>query len=65
MDAVYFVADYALNFYHNVTNILVGMDAKKWIRLVAVVGAYLLARPLLLKFGAYVQEKEHEKGIST
>jgi len=65
MEAVDFVVDYAENFYTNVTNVLVGMDQKKWIRLVVVIGAYLLLRPWILKFGAYVQEKEHEKEITT
>ncbi|KAH8594611.1 protein trafficking Pga2, partial [Bisporella sp. PMI_857] len=53
------------NFYTNVIHTVDGMDAKRWIRLVAIVGAYLLFRPLWIKFGAYVQEKEHEKPIST
>ncbi|KAL1606840.1 hypothetical protein SLS60_004249 [Paraconiothyrium brasiliense] len=32
-----------------------------WIRLVWIVGAYLLLRPYLMKLGARAQEKQHEK----
>jgi hypothetical protein len=54
---------YAHNFYHNITHMLDGMNAKRWIRLIAIVGAYFLLRPYLLKFGAKVQAAEHEKSI--
>ena len=65
MEAVNFVGDYAENFYTNVTTTLDGMDSQKWIRLVAVIGAYFLIRPWIVKFGEYVQEKEHDKEIVT
>jgi len=61
MDAVYIVEDYALNFYTNVTGVLDGMDFQKWIRLVAVIGAYFLLRPYVVKFGEYIQAEEHAK----
>jgi hypothetical protein len=32
-----------------------------WIRLIWIVGAYMLLRPYLLKFGARAQERQHEK----
>lgn len=66
-DALETIAEYVIyylkNFYHNVTHILDDMDATRWLRLVAIVGAYLLFRPLILKFGAKVQEAEHEKEV--
>jgi len=59
-----YVADniryFALNFLHNVEHAL-DMDLHTLIRIVVVVGAYLLIRPYLIKGGAYVQEKQHEK----
>jgi hypothetical protein len=67
-DALGTIADtvvyYLKNFYHNATHILDDMDATRWLRLVAVVGAYLLFRPLILKFGAKVQAAEHEKEVN-
>lgn len=38
-----------------------GMSPEKWIRIVAVVGAYLLLRPYLMKLGSKVQMAQHEK----
>ncbi|KAG9247539.1 protein trafficking Pga2 [Calycina marina] len=61
MEAVYVVEDYASNFMTNVVNTLDGMDSKKWIRLVIVIGAYFLIRPWIMKFGEWVQEGEHKK----
>jgi hypothetical protein len=57
------VLKYAGNFYRNITHILDDMDATRWIRLIAVVGAYFLLRPYVLKFGAKVQAAEHEKEV--
>ena len=51
---------FALNFLHNLENVL-KMDLRTAIRLVVVVGAYLLIRPYLVKGGAKLQEKQHEK----
>jgi len=51
---------FALNFLHNVENVL-DMDLRTAIRLVVIVGAYLLIRPYLVKGGAKLQEKQHEK----
>jgi len=65
MEAVNVVGDYAESVFTNVTSTLDGMDARNWIRLVIVIGAYFLVRPWVVKFGEYVQEKEHEKEIVT
>ncbi|KAJ8123246.1 hypothetical protein ONZ43_g758 [Nemania bipapillata] len=37
------------------------MSAQQWIRLVAIVGAYALLRPYVIKMGAKYQEKQFEK----
>ncbi|KAI1201131.1 DUF1531-domain-containing protein [Nemania serpens] len=37
------------------------MTAQQWIRLVAIVGAYALLRPYVIKMGAKFQEKQFEK----
>lgn len=37
------------------------MDATKWIRVIMIVGAYLLLRPHLLKSSVKAQEKQFEK----
>ncbi|KAJ8130487.1 hypothetical protein O1611_g3149 [Lasiodiplodia mahajangana] len=37
------------------------MTAQQWIRLVAIVGAYALLRPYVIKMGARHQEKQFEK----
>lgn len=36
---------------------------EKYIRLIAVVGAYILLRPYIIKFGSRMQTKEHEKEV--
>lgn len=38
-----------------------GMSPEKWIRIVAVVGAYCLLRPYIMKLGSKVQMAQHEK----
>lgn len=54
---------FALNFLHNIENAL-DMDLRTFIRIVVVVGAYLLIRPYLVKGGAKLQEREHDKVIA-
>lgn len=51
---------FALNFLHNIENML-DMDLRTTIRIVVIVGAYLLIRPYLVKGGAKLQERQHEK----
>jgi len=48
-------------FTTNTSKSLADMTPQHWIRLVIIVGTYLLLRPYLLKLGAYVQRKQLEK----
>lgn len=48
-------------FTSNLRGSLEGMSPEKWIRIVIVVGAYVLIRPYLLKLGGKVQMAQHEK----
>lgn len=48
-------------FTRNLRGSLEGMSPEKWIRIVIVVGAYVLIRPYLLKMGGKVQMAQHEK----
>jgi len=38
-----------------------GMTTQRWVRLVAIIGGYMLLRPWLLKFAADRQKKQFEK----
>ncbi|KAB8300066.1 hypothetical protein EYC80_000300 [Monilinia laxa] len=52
------------NFYRNATGAfqeMKTMELQKWIRIIAVVGAYLLIRPYFIKLGAKKQEAEYAK----
>lgn len=51
------------NFMRNSAASFSTMTPKRWIRLVIIVGAYLLLRPYLLKLGAKVQEQHLEKSM--
>ncbi|TRX96146.1 hypothetical protein FHL15_002870 [Xylaria flabelliformis] len=46
---------------NNVSTSLTNMTAKQWIRLIAIVGAYALLRPYIIKLGAKHSAKEFEK----
>ncbi|KUI52578.1 hypothetical protein VM1G_06812 [Cytospora mali] len=48
-------------FTRNLRGSLEGMSPEKWIRIVIVVGAYVLIRPYILKLGGKVQMAQHEK----
>lgn len=48
-------------FTNNVTASFSALTLQQWIRLVAIVGAYLLLRPYILKLGARFQMKQLEK----
>jgi len=54
---------WANNFFRNAVHMWDGMTLVKYIRLVAVIGAYALLRPYLMKLGAKLQAKEHEKEL--
>jgi len=45
----------------NVSVTFTNMTLQQWIRLVAIVGAYALLRPYIIKWGAKHQEKQFEK----
>jgi hypothetical protein len=45
----------------NLKQTLAGLDAQKLIRIVAIVGAYLLLRPYLIKLAGKSQMGQHEK----
>ncbi|PSR94327.1 protein trafficking Pga2, partial [Coniella lustricola] len=49
------------NLTTNLRNSFAGMAPENWIRLVIIVGTYMLIRPYLLKLGAKTQMKQHEK----
>jgi hypothetical protein len=52
--------EWGTNFTTNTKASLTEMGVKDWIRIIMIVGTYLLIRPQLLKFGANVQAKRHE-----
>ncbi|CAG8959498.1 hypothetical protein HYFRA_00001397 [Hymenoscyphus fraxineus] len=58
-----FVAHYWGNLTRNIIKTVDGMTYIKYIRLIAIVGAYALLRPYIIKLGAKMQTKEHEKEI--
>lgn len=59
------IANFAWMMYDRVTRNIKGsfegMAPEKWIRLVIIVGTYMLLRPYLLKLGGKQQMKQHEK----
>ncbi|KAI1754628.1 DUF1531-domain-containing protein [Xylaria castorea] len=46
---------------NNVTSSVTNLTAQQWIRLIAIVGAYALVRPYVIKLGAKHSAKEFEK----
>ena len=48
-------------FTTNISQSISSLSAQQWIRLVAIIGAYLLLRPYILKHAAKVQMDRHEK----
>jgi hypothetical protein len=55
------VTQWVNNFQRNAMHMFDGMEVKNYIRLIAVVGAYALLRPYLMKLGEKIQAKQHEK----
>ncbi len=53
-----------INFTRNSVEMWDGMTPLKYIRLVAILGAYLFLRPYLQKWGERTQAKQHEKELS-
>ncbi|CZR60310.1 uncharacterized protein PAC_10206 [Phialocephala subalpina] len=64
-DIYHFVVDwvyyFANNFHRNLFHMFDDMNTTRYIRLIACVGAYLLARPYLVKLGEKISQKELEK----
>lgn len=59
--AVDFVLFYLKNFWRNATHMFDGMEWTRWLRLVAIIGAYVLIRPYLERYAAKYQEKQYAK----
>ena len=55
------VSKWAGNLSRQTSSALSRMTVKDWIRMVIVVGTYLLLRPYLIKMGAKFQQKQFEK----
>lgn len=51
------------NFQRNTIDAFYSMTPEKYIRLIAIVGAYALIRPYVVKLGSRFQTKEHEKEV--
>lgn len=49
------------NFVRNVAGMWDGMRLRDYIRIIVIVGAYLLVRPYLLQLAAKIQAKEYAK----
>ncbi|KAF1978213.1 hypothetical protein BU23DRAFT_595971 [Bimuria novae-zelandiae CBS 107.79] len=56
-----FIQYYAENFVRNLKGSVAHLKPEGWIRLIAVVCAYLLLRPYLMGLGARRQRKQHEE----
>jgi hypothetical protein len=67
IDPIEFIASWLKYFYTNFTRNAVALwsdtTAKQWIRVIVIVGAYLLLRPYLEKLGAKMQSLQHEKEL--
>jgi hypothetical protein len=59
------IQTFARNFLKNVIDTFGSLTIEKYIRLVVIVGAYMLLRPYVMKLGAKVQGREHEKEVDT
>jgi len=49
------------NFYRNSREAFTTMKPQGYIRLVVILGAYALLRPYIMKIGAKLQERQHER----
>ena len=61
LPSVAVLTEWWARFTTNTSKSLADMTLQNWIRLVIIVGTYLLVRPYLLNLGAYVQRKQLEK----
>lgn len=53
------LSQWGANFVNQSNSAFARMTVKDWIRMVVVVGGYLLIRPYIMKLGAKMQEKTH------
>jgi hypothetical protein len=49
------------NFMRNTSEAFTNMKPEGYIRLVVIIGAYALLRPYIMKIGAKLQERQHER----
>lgn len=67
VDPIQFLASWLEYFYNNFTRNAIALwsdtTAKQWIRVIVIVGGYLLLRPYLEKLGAKMQGLQHEKEL--
>jgi hypothetical protein len=49
------------NFYYSFQDTANSMSLSRWVRIIAIVGAYLLLRPWILKLAAYGMDKDLAK----
>ncbi|KAF2749061.1 DUF1531-domain-containing protein [Sporormia fimetaria CBS 119925] len=49
------------NFKHNAKSSIEHLGGRDWIRIIMIVGTYLLIRPHLVKYGMRKQQKAHEE----
>jgi hypothetical protein len=62
-DIMEYLYTLAVNFQRNLSETLSTTTTEKYIRLIVIVGAYALLRPYIMKIGARVQGREHEKEV--
>jgi len=67
VDPIAFISSWLEYFYNNFTRNAVALwsdtTAKQWIRVIVIVGGYLLLRPYLEKLAAKMQGLQHEKEL--
>ena len=63
VDLFDYIRVWAENLQRNVIDAFYRMTPEKYIRLVAIIGAYALIRPYMMKLGSRFQTKEHEKEV--
>lgn len=61
LPSVKILSEWWTRFTTNTGKSIADMSPQNWIRLIVIVGTYLLLRPYLLKLGAHIQAKQLEK----
>lgn len=62
-DLIEYIRLRAGNFQQNAYETFSRLTPEKYIRLIVLVGAYMLLRPYIMKLGSKLQTKEHEKEV--